>query len=92
MYAAVSVLPLTQYEVICHSLKQIRFYKSFHLLFQEDNNLWGELFSGWRDKDSITMEPLQNMVEDWPEKVKEYCEKNRKIKDICRRYYGHLFE
>jgi hypothetical protein len=49
MYAAVSVLPLTQYEVICRSLKQIRFYKSFHLLFQEDNNLWGEFFSVLRN-------------------------------------------
>jgi hypothetical protein len=49
-------------------------------------------WKGWRDKDSITMEPLQNMVEDWPEKVKEYCEKNREMKDICHRDYGHLFE
>jgi hypothetical protein len=45
MYTAVSILPLMQYEVICHSLKQICFYKSFHLLFLEDNCLWSKFFS-----------------------------------------------
>jgi hypothetical protein len=45
MYAAVSILPLMKYKVICCSLKQISFFKSFHLLFPEDNCLWSEFFS-----------------------------------------------
>jgi hypothetical protein len=46
-------------------------------------------WKGWRDKKSIAMELLENVVEDWPDKVKQYCEKNH---EICHRDYGHLFE
>jgi len=42
MYAAVSVFPVTQYEVICGSLKQSRFYNSFNMLFPEGSCLWDE--------------------------------------------------
>jgi len=38
IYASASVLPITQYEVIYSSLKQIRFYKAFHLLFLKDQS------------------------------------------------------
>jgi len=49
-------------------------------------------WKGWRDKKSITMEPLDNMVQDWPNEVKRYCEKNQEINEICRRVHGNLFE
>jgi hypothetical protein len=38
------------------------------------------------------MEPLDNMVQDWPNEVKKYCEKSKEMEEICRREYGHLFE
>jgi hypothetical protein len=43
IYAAVSVLPLTQFEVICGALKQLRFFNACHLLFLDGNCLWDEL-------------------------------------------------
>jgi hypothetical protein len=49
-------------------------------------------WKGWRDKKSITMEPLENMVEDWPDEVKKYYEKSQEIEDICHSKYSHLFE
>jgi len=51
IYASVSVLPITQYEVICSSLKQIRFYKAFHLLFPKDQSgLWDDLLFIFKDQ------------------------------------------
>jgi len=48
-------------------------------------------WKGWRTKDSITLEPLQTMVQDWPKEVKEYCSKEQSFDAICRRDYPHLF-
>jgi hypothetical protein len=41
-------------------------------------------WKGWRDKKLITLEPLENMIEDWPDEVKEYCGMNDIIKVICK--------
>jgi hypothetical protein len=49
-------------------------------------------WKGWRDKKSITMEPLEIMAQDWPNEVRAYCNKNPEIDSICRRDYGHLFD
>jgi hypothetical protein len=38
------------------------------------------------------MELLENVVEDWPDKVKQYCEKKNGMEEIFRRDYGHFFE
>jgi hypothetical protein len=46
---------------------------------------------GWRDKDSITFEPLTTMIQDWPKEVRRYCEKNKEFEEICKAHeYGHL--
>ncbi len=45
IYEAVSILPITHYEVICSALKQIRFYKAFNMLFPEGENKRTELLS-----------------------------------------------
>jgi hypothetical protein len=49
-------------------------------------------WKGWRDKKTITMEPLDNMVQDWLNEVKKYCEKSKEMEEISHREYGHLFE
>jgi hypothetical protein len=36
-------------------------------------------WKGWRDNDSITLEPLENMIQDWATEVRQYCEKNQEI-------------
>ncbi len=51
IYASVSVLPITQYEVICSSLKQIHFYKAFHSLFPKDQyGIWDDLLFIFKDQ------------------------------------------
>jgi hypothetical protein len=45
IYSAVSVFPITQYEVICSALKQIRLYQAFNMLFPKDNNRWDNFLS-----------------------------------------------
>jgi len=49
-------------------------------------------WKGWREKHSITYEPLENMVQDWPNEVRQYCNKNQEIRDICLKEYHFLFE
>ena len=46
-------------------------------------------WKGWRDKKPIRLEPLGNMIQDWPDEVKEYCEKI--IQAICKEQYGDDF-
>jgi len=48
-------------------------------------------WKGWRDRASITLEPLQHMVQDWPIEVTKYCVKNDDIKKICLKKYNFLF-
>jgi len=38
------------------------------------------------------MEPLDNMVQDWPNEVKKNCEKSKEMEDFFCREYGYLFE
>jgi hypothetical protein len=49
-------------------------------------------WKGWREKNSITLEPLENMIQDWPTEVRNYCERNEELKLICQKHHGHLFD
>lgn len=42
---ALLLYPITQYEVICSALKQVRLFKAFHLLFPPGKDYWKELVS-----------------------------------------------
>jgi hypothetical protein len=48
---------------------------------------------GWQDKKSLTMEPLENMVQDWPNMLRDYCAESAQVREICIKYYASpLFE
>jgi hypothetical protein len=44
-HEAISLFPITQYEVICSVLEQVRLFKSFDWLFPVSENYWKEIFS-----------------------------------------------
>jgi len=48
-------------------------------------------WKGWREASSITLEPLENMIKDWPDQVRQYCNKNGEVKLICK-VYGAQFD
>jgi hypothetical protein len=43
-------------------------------------------WKGWRETSAITLEPLGNMIKDWPDEVKQYCKKHEEIKQICKEF------
>ncbi len=45
VHEAISLIPITQYEVICSALKQVLLYTSFDFLFPVGKNHWKELLS-----------------------------------------------
>jgi len=47
---------------------------------------------GWRDAQSMTLEPLQNMVQDWPDNVKDNCKTHRALRETCKKYYLSVVE
>ena len=49
-------------------------------------------WKGWRDTKSITLEPLEHMIQDWPNEVRDYCKKNPEMKKICKNSYAFLFK
>jgi hypothetical protein len=49
-------------------------------------------WKGWQDAKSITLEPLEHMIQDWPDEVRDYCKKNPKMKKICKNSYAFLFK
>jgi hypothetical protein len=42
----------------------------------------------WREKQTITLEPLEHMVQDWHDEVKTYCAKSNEVKEKCNFVFG----
>jgi hypothetical protein len=38
------------------------------------------------------MKIIENMVQDWPDKVRDYCRKKKAIREICITFYASMFE
>jgi hypothetical protein len=47
---------------------------------------------GWLDKKATSLEPIEHMIQDWPNEVREYCKKNPEMRKICKKLYAFLFK